>query len=274
MEFSEIKPYVRFVRILDISKDMTFPTFFPVDCRLFYVLDGKGKIKTEEQVYDMNKGDALIINAGHPYEQIVDENISYLAVNFDFSFNFKTRTIPIPPSVIKSDVLENVTFTDLGCLNTYMYRPAIFSIQKTLRKMLDEYTKKMPHFEIVCSSLMTSALSEIVRDRSENTNKGKKLNIEEIILYIQEHYTENLTNTELAKIFHFHPNYISEVFRKILGKSLHQYVMEVRISNAISMLETGKMSISEIASETGFYDSSYFSRYFKKITGVSPKVYK
>ena len=274
MEFSVIKPFVRFARVQHMGELNPSPVYTPVDCRLFYVLEGKSEIKTKDKTYTMNKGDMLVINSGHPYEQYIEGEMKYLAVNFDYTFNFRNRPIPIPPSEGKADVLENVKFTDTPMLNSYLYRSNMFSLQKKLMKMIEEYTKKLPYSELVCSSLMESVLAEIVRDSMEASDKGKKLNIEEIILYIQEHYKENLTNKDLSEIFHFHPNYISEVFRKSLGKSLHQYIMEVRISKAISMLESGKMSIAEIASETGFYDSCYFSRYFKKITGVSPKVYK
>lgn len=50
--------------------------------------------------------------------------------------------------------------------------------------------------------------------------------------------------------------------------------METRISNAVIMLEEGGKTIEEISRETGFYDGSYFSRYFKKIIGISPKNYR
>ena len=274
MKFSEIKPFVRFARVQNMSAKKTYPMYTPVDCRLFYVLEGRSRIQTKEKLFDMNKGDVIIINSGQFYHQIVDEDMSYLAVNFDFTFNFSERAIPIPPSEGKTQVLENVKFTDVPELDSCLHRRGMFSVQKKLSEMIEEYTKKLPHFDIVCSSLMASVLSEAVRGFSQNSVSDRKLNIEEIIYYVQDHYKENLTNERLSEIFHFHPNYISEVFRKKLGKSLHQYIMEVRISNAISMLEAGKMSISEIAAVTGFYDSCYFSRYFKKITGVSPKAYK
>lgn len=274
MEFSEIKPFVRFARIQNMGKLNPYPVYTPLDCRLFYVLEGESQIKTKDKTFTMNKGDVLIINSGNTYEQLIEEEVKYLAINFDYTFNFKCKSIPIPPSEGKTHVLENVKFTDVPALDTYLYRSNMFTIHKTLKELLDEYTKKLPHSELMCSSLMASALSEIIRNYSKVSDKGKKLNIEEIVIYIQEHYKEDLTNKDLSEIFHFHPNYISEVFKNKLGKSLHQYIMEVKISNAISMLETGKMSIAQIASETGFYDSCYFSRYFKKITGVSPKRYK
>ena len=99
------------------------------------------------------------------------------------------------------------------------------------------------------------------------------LNVENIIEYVQNHYCEELNNTELSKIFHFHSNYINSEFKKHTGKSLHGYMLELRILKSISLIESGFTDISEIAYSCGFGDSNYFSRYFKKKTGISPIKY-
>lgn len=59
--------------------------------------------------------------------------------------------------------------------------------------------------------------------------------------------------------------------KKHIGKSLHSYILELRILKSISLMESGLTNISEIAHSCGFNDSNYFSRYFKKKTGISPK---
>ena len=109
--------------------------------------------------------------------------------------------------------------------------------------------------------------------RPENRYETDGLNIENIIEYVQNHYCEELNNTELSRIFHFHSNYINSEFKKHTGKSLHGYMLELRILKSISLIESGFTDISEIAHSCGFGDSNYFSRYFKKKTGISPIKY-
>jgi len=58
------------------------------------------------------------------------------------------------------------------------------------------------------------------------------------------------------------------------GLSLHQYVISLRISKAIGMLETTNMQITEIAYAVGFKDMCHFSRYFKKTTGRTPRGFR
>ena len=52
---------------------------------------------------------------------------------------------------------------------------------------------------------------------------------------------------------------------------LHKYLLQIRIYKAIAFLEEGKFSVSQVAEMVGFEDNNYFARYFKKITGMSPK---
>ena len=104
-----------------------------------------------------------------------------------------------------------------------------------------------------------------------NTNKENSFNSSAVADYIQAHYNEEITNRKIAEIFHFHPNYISSEFRRIFGKPLHRYLLELRITKAIALLETGRYSVEAVAEEVGFKDANYFTRYFKKITGKTPK---
>ena len=93
---------------------------------------------------------------------------------------------------------------------------------------------------------------------------------DEILEYIEMNYSKPIDNRFLGELFHFHPNYISAEFKRITGKSLHQFVLETRILNGVSLMESGYDNIKEISELTGFCDSNYFSRYFKKTMGISP----
>jgi len=67
MLFSEINPYIRYARYLNLTKDSVFDTVVALDARLFYVLDGYGKIKVKNCEYEMEPGSLIIINSGIPY---------------------------------------------------------------------------------------------------------------------------------------------------------------------------------------------------------------
>ena len=88
--------------------------------------------------------------------------------------------------------------------------------------------------------------------------------------YIRQHYRENLTRNELADVVHITPNYLSKRFHTETGMSLREYINQLRVEDAKRLLLSTNVTISEIASEVGFDNISYFSTVFRKLCGVSP----
>jgi len=121
-----------------------------------------------------------------------------------------------------------------------------------------------------CNSLFKDVLVQCARlMQTADGDMGCKI-AERVIGYVGAHLGERLTNATVAAQLNYHPNYISRVMRELTGMSLHSYVLECRISKAISLLESTRMSITDIAAETGFGDVSHFSKLFRKKTGKCP----
>ena len=69
------------------------------------------------------------------------------------------------------------------------------------------------------------------------------------------------------------PHYFSQLFKESTGITPHQYVIRCRIDRAKDLLKQGKLSIAEIAKEVGFVDQSHLHRHFKRLVGVTPKLF-
>ena len=80
-------------------------------------------------------------------------------------------------------------------------------------------------------------------------------------------------NKDFAKKCNLSEYHFIREFKKITGKTPHKYMAEITVSKAIELLTTTNMNVSETAYFLGFEDSLYFSRFFKKETGISPKEY-
>lgn len=113
--------------------------------------------------------------------------------------------------------------------------------------------------------LYDSLASESV---AEHNNIVKKA-----IEFLNEHYTESVTLTELSAELHVHPSYLSKLFHMETGFTIVLYKNTLKIEHAKKMLENGS-GISEAAYSTGFECTKYFSRIFKQITGKSPSEYR
>ena len=272
MFLNEIKPFARFPRELAFSQSSAFSEVFPIDARLFYTVEGRGELFVDGKRETMPKGSALLINSGVPY-RIIPTRANFLAINFDWTQEFCKNNIPIPPLPYKSDselyAFESITFEDSKELNRYAFCENAIFAEKPLLKMIARYEKKQLYYQLENDAQLTLILSEFVRRLS--SRKTNNFDADAVAEYLQSHFNEEITNQRIAEIFHFHPNYISSEFRRIFGKPLHRYLLELRITKAIALLETGSYSVEAVSSAVGFSDPNYFTRNFKKITGKTPK---
>ena len=122
------------------------------------------------------------------------------------------------------------------------------------------------------SALFYQLLIRLNRDADniigmENMNPA----VSEMLLYINENYTEKITLEQLCSISGgLSEQYICRLFKENTGMRPMEYVLKKRISAARSYLENTDMPITDIALLTGFHNTSYFYRNFKKFTGMSP----
>ena len=106
------------------------------------------------------------------------------------------------------------------------------------------------------------------------TRDGDLLN--GIALYIQRYDGPHheLTVEKLAKMANVHPHYFIAEFKKRFGKTPMQYVADIRVDKAKEYLTGTSLSIGEISELLSFADSKYFSKFFKRQTGVTPSEYR
>ncbi len=92
--------------------------------------------------------------------------------------------------------------------------------------------------------------------------------------YIESHLSDELDRDTLASMVYLNADYLSHLFKKDTGSSLINYIIDRRIAHSKELLAKGEMSIRDIAITCGFQNISYFSRQFKKSTGMTPRQFK
>ncbi|MEE0946960.1 MAG: AraC family transcriptional regulator [Acutalibacteraceae bacterium] len=274
MRLMEIKPFARYVRHLKITENSSFSQVIPIDCRIFYVKKGVGKIKIGNKIFTLPENSVMYINSGVAYTLLKSE-VRYLAINFDFTFNFSHITTPLPPVPVNRKEnalpLEKITIEDAGCFDSFFVCENAFSVLDIMENTEATFYAKEPFYSLSNSAQLATLLVELYRLSLQQGGNQTGFDGEKIAAYIKEHLGEDISNARLAKAFGFHPNYLSNRFCSHFGKPVHAYILEMRIMKAIALLESGRYSIGEISKKSGFKDANYFSRYFKKVTGVSPR---
>ena len=281
MRFDEIHPFARYVRFLEIQSTEQYPLYRPYDARLFYSYKGRGTIFADGKTYPMEQGALLLIAPGVEYQLLTPEDqVRYLAVNFDYTYENAGFEVPVAPAYAQTFseeyLLNRETISDFPLFNSVIYLKNMKEIESRLLKMEEEYKRKLLFFRSKLSAFLTEVLTSCAREVNSQTYHLEKSagKMKEINSFIHENYAKPLSNREIGEKFCFHPNYVNSMMTAYTGMSLHRYLLYIRIANAIELLETTAMSVTEVASRVGFEDLCYFSKYFRKITGVSPREYR
>lgn len=95
-----------------------------------------------------------------------------------------------------------------------------------------------------------------------------------IMIFISEHLTENLSCSRVASVFGVNANYVSQLFNRGMTCGVSDYVSKQRLELARELLKNSQMNVTEIADYCGFKQSNYFIRVFKKQYGYTPLTYR
>ncbi len=276
--FDKINPFVRYAQSLRIYPSSSFQDQTAYDHRIMYMLSGTGVIEIDGKEYKTEEGDLLIWRSGLRYSLCspAEEKIKYLQVNFDLFPDAKHLKTPIVPAKnAKKDFkpIENIDLHELPEFSSPLYiKNAVFA-EGILREVIEEYRRQRILCEEVLSGLARTLIFKALRHQNSLSNP-KASTTEEILTYIDQHYTEDISNTTVAGAFGYHPNYIGRLVIAETGISLHRYVLKRRIQRAEELLMSTDLQANEIATRVGFNSYEHFLKYFKKLTGKNTKDFR
>lgn len=116
-------------------------------------------------------------------------------------------------------------------------------------------------------------LARTIGGKAENT-RSPFIGISRTIEYLHKHFTEKVSIEELAENAGMSMSSLLRHFRQINGASPKEYLIGLRINYSCELLDNTQLSIGEIAFKSGFNDSNYFSREFRKLTGGTASKYR
>ena len=94
------------------------------------------------------------------------------------------------------------------------------------------------------------------------------------VQYIDQHFQENLSLTEVAEKFHIESSYFSRMFRKEVGDTFVVYISKKRMEKAVEYMKHTDIRLTEIAFLVGYDDYTYFNKVFRKMMGSSPREFR
>ncbi|MDF2962632.1 MAG: hypothetical protein K0S39_4367 [Paenibacillus sp.] len=151
-------------------------------------------------------------------------------------------------------------------------RPLGYDYLKQRFSVLNEcWIGKMPCYEMICQGILLEILGMVQRELVSGEIPSSRRNLAiRVQQYIVQNYREPLRLKDLAEHVDRSPNYISNVFKEVIGRTPVEYMHEVRVTAARELLLTTNMTIGEISESLGYCDQTYFNFMYKKIVGHPP----
>ena len=130
------------------------------------------------------------------------------------------------------------------------------------------------NFLINSAALLRQILSRLKLHQHDSTTERTGLDVEQIIQFMLEHFSDKVTVQQLAAEACLSEAYFAKQFQKKTGYAPIDYFIRLKMQKACELLSTTDLRIREIATTLGYIDPYYFSRLFKKVMGLSPRAYR
>lgn len=233
---------------------------------IYYLLSGKRKYFIENKVYELSKGDIVLIPKNKLHRTVMAENMQHqrLLVSFNDKMLFTKH-------------MEDID----KCFSTCYYHPPealARTISMLFSKIEREYNKNDKFSEDLIKGYLNELFVVLVRNHEKfiyyETDYSMNTMIKAIVEYISVNFYKDLTLTSIAANFNVSPEHLSRQFKNNTGFNVIEYLTLLRIQQAEVLLQNKSLTITDIAFQCGFNDSNYFSTVFKKTTGISPRKFR
>lgn len=201
--------------------------------------------------------------------------------------NFEDKreiTIQFNPTLLSPEFLDRTSMHPIRDLLFEARQGVAFGTDAilSLYNELDEIARKPNGFESILSMLRIlnrlalisdrKALSSTTFARAEESSNSRR--ISKVEKAISENFREELTLNGLAEIAGMSPSSFSRFFKKSTGKTLSEYIIDIRLGHAARELADSTKTVAEICYESGFNNVSNFNRAFKSHRGCTPKDFR
>ena len=244
------------------------PKFLEMHTHDFYELylfyGGQANYHIEGTVYPLEPGDILIIKKAEAHSLWISQPVPYdrTVIHFNGDALLGNR---------KQQLLQFLDDRPLGKFNRY---PAALFAKKHWCEYIENITDHNRDHAYMQIYLMT-LLNELLEayPTVQQNWQHRRNQTSDIISYINEHYTEQLSLESLCKIFYVSRTQLNRLFNSMTGVSVWKYVVTNRLLYAKELLEQGE-SPAVARVKCGFRDYSPFYRAYKAHFGVCPKAHK
>ncbi len=227
------------------------------DYYLLYLYKGSLKLSVGSDITSISEGTLVIIPPNTPYTYSHEDNKELTYYWFHFTGSHATKKLTefqLTPPLIKEAP------------------KAAQMIEKQLLKMMDIYLKNDRYRDAELACRMDEILLQLAKLEASSDHSYEK--IRHSLRYINANYTSDIKIPDLAKMELLSVSHYTALFKKTMGVSPGQYIIQLRMDAACDLLSNSEFNVTQIASMLGFKDCYFFSRLFKNRMNISPLKYR
>jgi len=245
---------------------------------LVLILGGSAIHFTEKDEHAISRGDVFVIQGelAHGYRE--SHSLSLINLMFD------SARLSFPQGDLRSMPGYHVLFTlepqyrqrhrfasRLRLNEAQLEQAAVLAEQLEL-----EARERKAGYIFTATALFMQLTSFLARcyDGEQTPESRDLLRIGAAIGYLEDHYADPISVEQLTRIAGMSESSLLRAFKQATGRSPTHYLLALRLRRARHLLRNTNLNITEIAFQTGFNDSNYFARQFRKGIGVSPREYR
>jgi AraC family transcriptional regulator of arabinose operon len=228
-----------------------------------YHKEGKANLRVGGKKYEISPGTVILIPPHAVHDHFKDSEGDTVFLWWHFTYEIagvfdvlKMFDIPITFTLKNSEEFERVFQQFMNSMTSTGHLPAA---------ILQE-AKALELLYILLDSAMTSQNSIEMLSQSKAFIG--------VLAHIIQHPEKEISLQGLADQLHLHPTYISNRFKELFGRAPIQFLREMRIHQAKTLLKTSDLSVIEIVNSLGFSGHPVFTRLFKSYVGISPSQYR
>jgi AraC-like DNA-binding protein len=222
-----------------------------------YVKNGCGTILSGKERYEVSRGQIILLDCYQPHTYEVNQPWETLWMHFD--------------GVQARGYYDAITQGK----NLVVTLSSTYRFEKYLTKIYEAFRDSTPVNDATLNNWIVNMMTELLvsRESTDRSANGSDV-IEDVVSYIMEHLSEDVSLEELARKASLSPFYFSRLFKKETGFTPHDYILTTRINHAKFLLLTSSLSIKDICFQLGFSSESAFCTAFKKKIGETPSEFR
>ena len=224
----------------------------------FWVLEGECFLRIDTQNYIIRPGQLAYLPKGkmRAYTHASEKFSMY---EMSFSATSGGKNLMEILNLTEENFVVNIPDKDgMSALFESSYREEMF---------------KDPLYDVAWCANIANIIKIYAREREKLNTVDSKM-FKPVLEYMSENIQSGIKTEELAALVFMQPTYFIKKFHNAYGMPPHAYFNRMKIYKAMGLLAGTKLTIEEIAREVGFFDTSYFTRVFKKHCNVTPAKYR